>query len=136
MDPISHCFQSVNKTDLESKQILFQSAFTHPSAETLDPGRAWLSVMSKRGGGGGGGEGLREMANRGISNTTHVPRAPGSAIYSTEHKTKREREDENDQTNIPCLFLVTSKALSGNCQLFYFVLSELLLPYRSAHLHC
>lgn len=85
MDPVSHRFQSVNKTDLESKQILFQSAFTHPSAETLDPGRAWLNAMSKW------GRGPRERANRGISNTTHVPRAPGSATYSTEHKTKRER---------------------------------------------
>lgn len=90
MDPISHRFQSVNKTDLESKLILLQSAFTHPSAETLDPGSAWLGVMSKRRGERRGGGDLRERGNRGISNTTHVPRAPGSATYSTEHKTKRE----------------------------------------------
>lgn len=48
MNPVSHRIQSVNKTDLKSKQILFQSAFTHPSAETLDPGRAWLCVKPRR----------------------------------------------------------------------------------------
>lgn len=100
MDPISHCFQSVNKTDLESKQIKFQSAFTHLSAETLDPGRAWLCVMSKQ---GREEEGLRERANRGISNTTHVPRAPGSPTYSTEHKVKQEWEWKR-LTNIQSVF--------------------------------